>query len=313
MAMPTFQELMLPLLRLAEDGREHKVREAIVSLAKALDLSSAELDELLPSGQQSRFANRLAWARSYLKAAGLLETPARGSFRITDRGRAVLSDAPPSIDMKFLERFPEYQEFRTRKTSDDTSPVTSETGGTPQELLESGYSALRESLAGELLARVRSVTPGFFEKLVVDLLVSMGYGGSRQDAGAAIGRSGDEGIDGIIKEDRLGLDIVCVQAKRWATSVGRPEVQAFAGSLEGQRARKGVFITTSTFTRDAREYVKTIEKRIVLIDGVELADLMIDHGVGVGDLAIYTVKHIDEDYFESDDTVAPTLVQEVAG
>ena len=312
--MPTFQELMLPLLRLSGDGDEHKLRDATASLAMSLGLSDAELAELLPSGQQSRFSNRLAWARSYLKAAGLLENPARGSFRITDRGRAVLAEAPVSIDMKFLERFPEYQEFRTKKAGDDAAdPFIPEASGTPEELLESGYSALRESLAGELLARTRAVTPGFFEKLVVDLLVSMGYGGSRQDAGAAIGRSGDGGIDGIIKEDRLGLDVVCVQAKRWATSVGRPEVQAFAGSLEGHRARKGVFITTSTFTRDAREYVKAIEKRIVLIDGVELADLMIDHEVGVSNLATYTVKGVDEDYFESDDTPQPSLATEVAG
>lgn len=313
MAMPTFQQLMLPLLRLSEDGEEHKLRDASTSLARALGLSDLELDELLPSGKQSRFSNRLAWARSYLKAAGLLENPAKGSFRITDRGRAVLAEAPISIDMKFLECFPEYQEFRTKKTSDDADPVASEAVGTPQELLESGYSALRESLAGELLARVRTVSPGFFEQLVVDLLVSMGYGGSRQDAGAAIGRSGDGGIDGIIKEDRLGLDVVCVQAKRWAASVGRPEVQAFAGSLESQRARKGVFITTSTFTRDATDYVKAIEKRIVLIDGVELADLMIDHGVGVSDLATYTVKGVDEDFFESDDATPTTIGAEVAG
>jgi restriction system protein len=212
----------------------------------------------------------------------------------------VLREAPDRIDIKFLERFPGFVTFRTRK-----APAASDAGGqdggeTPEERFESGYQEFRDSLAVELLDRVRTVSPKFFERLVVDLLVRMGYGGSRVDAGQAIGQSGDGGIDGIIKEDRLGLDTVCIQAKRWQNPVGRPVVQAFAGSLEGRRARKGVLLTTSTVTKDAEEYVNAIEKRIVLIDGPTLSRLMIDHGVGVREIATYTLAEINEEYFDQD-------------
>lgn len=299
MAVPGFQEFMLPLLRLGSDGQPYTQKEAVVALADEMGLSDDDRSELLASGQ-TRLFNRVAWARSYLKAAGLLASPSRGVSVITERGRRVLNEAPDRIDIKFLNRFPEFVEFRTRKTQTGSDEGNEESSETPEEQFESSYQSFRDSLAAELLERVRGVSPTFFERLVVDLLVRMGYGGSRQDAGQAIGRSGDGGIDGIIKEDKLGLDTVCIQAKRWQAPVGRPVVQAFAGSLEGRRARKGVLLTTSTVTKDAEEYVNAIEKRIVLIDGATLSRLMIEHGVGVREIASYTLAEINEEYFDQD-------------
>lgn len=230
-----------------------------------------------------------------------MEPNGRGRFRITARGREVLQRKPSRIDMKFLEQFPEYTAFaalsRTAPEAEPSAPEPLAATETPEELLDESYQELRRRLADELLDRIKACDPQFFEKLVVDLLVTMGYGGSRKNAGQAVGQSGDEGIDGIIKEDRLGLDVVYIQAKRWTHTVGRPMVQAFAGSLEGQRARKGVLITTSDFSREARDYVRQIEKKIVLIDGGELAKLMMDHGVGVAEVATYTVQKLDLDYF----------------
>jgi restriction system protein len=255
MAIPDFQSVMLPLLRLAGDGREYALLDAAHRLADEFGLTPAERQELLPSGRQRTFENRVRWARTYLTKAGLLESPARGRFRITPRGKDILETKPSEINIGYLERFPEFVEFRstTRTAGEEKQPRVVET---PEELLENSYQALRADLARDLLDRVRRAPPDFFEQLVVDLLVSMGYGGSKKDAGEAVGRSGDEGIDGIIKEDKLGLDVVYVQAKRWQAPVGRPIVQSFAGSIEGQRARKGVLITTSHFTPDAREYVE---------------------------------------------------------
>lgn len=303
MAVPGFQEFMLPLVRLGADGEPFTQKAAVAALADEMGLSDDDRSELLSSGQ-TRLFNRVAWARSYLKAAGLLASPSRGVSVITDQGRAVLAEAPEQIDIKFLERFPEFVEFRTRKSDTPSDAGVQASSETPEEQFESGYQSFRDSLAAELLERVRTVSPKFFERLVVDVLVRMGYGGSRQDAGQAIGQSGDGGIDGIIKEDKLGLDTVCIQAKRWQNPVGRPVVQAFAGSLEGRRARKGVLLTTSTVTKDAEEYVNAIEKRIVLIDGPTLARLMIDYGVGVREIATYTLAEINEEYFDQDASVA---------
>jgi restriction system protein len=291
---------MLPLLQYASDGKEHSLRDAITFLADVFNLSDDERKELLSSGQQAVFDNRVGWARTYLKKAGLFISPKRGFFQITDRGKEILSQNPSEINLKFLNQFPEFIEFKTTKKDNDKSEPeiieTSET--TPQESIEFGYQKIRKELELELLNRVKSCSPDFFERLVVDLLVKMGYGGSRRDAGRAIGKSGDGGIDGIIKEDKLGLDIVYVQAKRWDnTVVGRPEIQKFVGALHGQRARKGVFITTSRFSQEAREYVSIIDSKIVLIDGEELAQLMIDNHVGVSTVSIYEIKKIDSDYF----------------
>ena len=302
MTVPDFQSLMLPLLRLAGDDHEHTNSQTANALADEFALTEDEKNELLPSGRQARFDNRVGWARTYLQKAGLLERTGRGRFKISEQGRQVLAGNPESIDMKYLERFPAYIEWRDRsrqsgQPGEGTSALT-DAPQTPEETLEAAHQALRGALARELLERVRAETSRFFENLVIDVLVAMGYGGSRKDAAQAVGRSGDEGIDGIIKEDRLGLDVIYVQAKRWEGTVGRPVVQSFAGSLEGHHARKGIMITTSDFSSGALEYVKRIEKKIVLIDGETLAQYMVDHGVGVTPEATYTVHRIDMDYFE---------------
>ncbi len=300
MAIPDYQSCMLPLLRYAADGQEHQLKDAVQKLAQEFKLTDEELNEFLPSGQQPVFINRIGWARTYLKKAGLLLSPRRGYFQITSRGQAVLKEAPRHINVKYLERFPEFLEFKTaRKDSSEEGLAEVEVapGQTPHEALETAYERLRSELAAEILQTLKSSDPTLFESIVVELLVKMGYGGSRKDAGRAIGRTGDEGIDGIIKEDHLGLDNIYIQAKRWESTVGRPELQKFAGALQGQRARKGIFITTSEFSRDAHEYVSRIDSKIVLIDGKALSRLMIDFGVGVTTVASYDVKKIDSDYF----------------
>lgn len=296
---------MLPFLRFLGDNTEHSLREIEESLAKHFNLTDAERAELLQSGQQGIFKNRIGWARTYLKKAGLLEAPRRGVFKITSRGLDTLEKNPSRIDGKFLEQFPAFIEFKEISKAEigsktgsylaDTVPVAT---ATPEEAIELAYQGLREQLAQELLAVVLSCSPTFFEQLVVDLLVKMGYGGSRRDAGERIGQSGDGGIDGIIKEDRLGLDAIFIQAKRWQGSVGRPEIQKFVGALQGQRARKGVFITTSWYTAEAIDYASRIDTKVVLLDGKALSALMIDFDIGVGASASYVVKRIDSDYFE---------------
>jgi restriction system protein len=298
MPIPDYQSLMLPLLKFVRDRQEHTFGEIIEALAKEIRLTEAERKEILPSGIQAKFDNRVSWARTYMKKAGLLESTGRGRFRITDRGLQVLNSNTSEINVKFLRQFPEFLDFqKSSRQENKNDEKDEEPSQTPEESLESSYQNLRRELAQELLERIRNSSSKFFEKLVVDLLVAMGYGGSRKDAGQAVGQSGDDGIDGIIKEDKLGLDVVYIQAKKWEATVGRPIVQAFAGSLEGQRARKGVLITTSQFSQEAKEYVNRIEKKIVLIEGEQLAQLMIDHGIGVNEIASYTVKKVDLDYF----------------
>jgi len=301
--VPDFQTIMLPLLRNAADGKERTSADARETLAKEFGLSEEEKNQLLPSGRQSRFANRCAWATHYLQQAGLLSAPRRGVHQITDRGRDVLKKSPSRIDIRFLEQYPEFLEFRARKADEEetkpTEPVAAQAeADTPEEAMESAHARMRASLASELLGRVKSGSPRFFERLVVELLLQMGYGGSRRDAGQAIGRSGDEGVDGVISEDRLGLDIVYIQAKRWDSTVGRPEIQKFVGALHGKRAKKGVFITTGSFSSDATAYVENIDPKVVLIDGRRLTNLMIDFDVGVTTTATYHTKRVDSDYFE---------------
>ena len=305
-AVPDYQSIMLPLLRFAgATGREISTAEAAEALARELGLTDEDLKETLPSGIQSTFINRVGWASTYMKKAVLLETAQRGYYRITQRGRELLKKEPPTINVKLLKQYPEFLEFQQLKgtRSHGKEGALLETAEpskvTPSEALESAYENLRDELAGELLRKLKSCSPGFFERVVIDLLVKMGYGGSRSDAGRAIGRSGDGGIDGTIKEDKLGLDEVFVQAKRWDNNpVGRPEVMQFAGALQAQKARKGIFITTSRFTDDATKYVSRIESKIVLIDGERLCDLMIEHDVGVSTVSAYPVKKIDTDYFD---------------
>jgi restriction system protein len=299
MAIPDYQTIMLPLLKYAGDKEEHSLREAIDILAQEFQLSEDEQKELLPSGQQEVFLNRVGWARTYMKKAGLLDSTRRGYFKITDRGLDVLKQNPKKIDVQFLEQFQEFKDFRLlrHKKEDEVIGTKEISEATPEEALETSYQRLRDDLSIELLQQIKNSSPAQFEKLVVELLVKMGYGGSRHDAGKAIGKSGDEGIDGIIKEDRLGLDIIYIQAKRWDNPVGRPEVQKFAGALQGQRARKGIMITTSTFSQDAYDYANRIDSKIVLIDGNRLAQLMIDNNLGVSTLSTYEIKRIDSDYF----------------
>ncbi|BAU57792.1 Mrr restriction system protein [Halorhodospira halochloris] len=305
MAVPDFQSLMLPLLKFSADGEEHTMQEAREGLAKIMELSQEDLEERLPSGRQSTFANRVAWAKVYLTQAGVLESPKRGKFHISDRGRKILSENPDRIDIKFLQRFEEFQAFRQASSKNRTEKVThtgeDETATTtPEETLEQAYQQLRDETANELLHLVKDNTPEFFEKLVVHLIVSMGYGGSVNEAGRATRKTADEGIDGVIKEDRLGLETIYLQAKRWEAAVGRPEIQKFVGALHGQRAKKGVFITTSRFSKEALDYVGQIDPKVVLIDGADLVQLMIDHGVGVSTATIYEVRKVDTDFFIED-------------
>jgi restriction system protein len=263
-------------------------------------LTLEEQDEKLPSGRQGRFANRVAWAKVYLEKAGILASPARGQFQITERGREILQSPPTRLDIQFMERFPDFQEFRaarSRPQSAGGKSTVPETEATPEEELESAFERLQTELAQELLQNVRRLSPPAFEQLVVDLMLAMGYGGGRPEAGSITQASADEGIDGVINEDRLGLDVIYVQAKRWENPVGRPEIHKFVGALHGRRARKGVFITTSRFTPDAREYVEHIDPRVVLIDGERLALFMIDHGVGVSTTDTLKVQRVDSDYF----------------
>ena len=297
---------MLPVLKLAADGEEHKFSQAVEELADEFNLSTEERNELLPSGSQAVFNNRVGWARSYLKQAGLLASPKRGFFTITPKGIELLGTNPEKIDISVLEQFPEFIEFKNRKKEKNETESQSEettvqdSTQTPEDALASAYKQLSATLETEVINTVKDASPSFFERLVVDLLVKMGYGGSRQDAGKALGKSGDGGIDGIINEDRLGLDVIYIQAKRWEGSVGRPEIQKFAGALQGQRARKGVFITTSFFTKEAIEYASLIESKIILINGEHLSRLMVEHNVGVSTVGQYEVKKLDSDYFDNE-------------
>ncbi len=285
MAIPDYQKIMLPLLRFAGDGREHSSQDAVEFLADQFKLTEEDRRDFFSERRIPRFAARVGWARSYLKKAGLLEVSRRGDLRITPRGLDVLKNSPPEINLSFVKQLVK---------SGEPPPESEES---PEEQLERAYQKLRENLAGEILQAVKGCSPVFFERLVVDVLVGMGYGGTQQDAGKAVGRSGDNGVDGIIKEDRLGLDRIYIQAKRWDGVVGRPEIQKFAGALAGHKARKGVFITTSNFSKEAVDYAANIETRIVLIDGETFAQLMIDHNVGVSLVAYYDIKKIDLDYF----------------
>jgi restriction system protein len=294
---------MLPVLRRLAVGGQQSSGDVRDAVAAELQLSAEDLAAMLPSGRQTTFKNRIAWALSYLKQAGLAESPGRGIYRITTRGREVLAAPPDRIDISYLMQFPEFVAFRTAEPGDELpAPIPAKEGGetsplTPDEQIRLGHNRLRANLAAEVLERVRQASPKFFEELVVELLVAMGYGGSREDASSVVGGGGDEGIDGIIKEDRLGLDTIYIQAKRWKDSVGRPEIQRFAGALQGQRARKGVFITTSTFTAEARSYAAGLQTTIVLIDGPQLAQLMLENGIGVTQTGVVKLLRLDEDYF----------------
>jgi restriction system protein len=293
---------MLPLLKHYGDGQEHTNRDSIDALAKDFKLTDEERRMMLPSGVQGLFDNRVNWARTYMKKAGLIESPKRGVHKITKRGLDVLKKKPERVDVAYLGQFQEFKDFRAlRHEKEETEvPELDLNNKTPEESLEGAYQKLRSDLAADLLQRLKACSPTFFERLVVEVIVKMGYGGTRQDAGKAIGKAGDGGIDGIIKEDKLGLDAIYIQAKRWENTVGRPEIQKFIGALAQQRAKKGLFITTSSFSSDAEDCVSRIEAKVVLIDGETLAQMMIDHNVGVSTVGTYEVKKIDSDYFSEE-------------
>jgi len=303
MPIPDFQTIMLPLLTFMSDNKDHSVREAIEHLANHFELTPGERQEMLSSGAQSVFDNRVGWAKTYLFKAGLLESPKRTIFKITPRGQQVLGQNHQRINISLLRQFPEFLDFIKPNINHEGQVPTNEPAdsvqSTPEEILEDSYQNIRRTLAQDILAKIKACPPAFFERLVVELLVKMGYGGSIKDAGKATRLTNDGGIDGIIKEDRLGLDFIYIQAKRWDTqAVGRPDIQSFVGALDGQRATKGIFITTSRFSDTSIEYVKTITKKVILMDGVQLANYMIDFGLGVSTFATYELKKIDNDYFE---------------
>lgn len=308
--IPDYQSLMLPLLKYISDRQIHNIHDAISVLAQQLNLNEEDLNEWLPSKSQKKFYNRVYWAKAHLKMAGVLENVSKGYFKITNRGIEILKEDPVLINVKYLtKKFEDYKNLITgyrKKDNKNTSSneeletEDSDLNQTPEEQIELGYQKIRTSLQVEILNKLKSVHPTFFEKLVVELLVKMGYGGSIQDAGKAIGKSGDEGIDGIIKEDKLGLDVIYIQAKRWEGVVGRPELHKFVGALAGQGAKKGIFITTSSFTKEAELYTPKNETKIVLIDGERLSQYMIDYNLGVSVQNNYEIKKIDTDYFEEE-------------
>ena len=311
MAIPDYQALMLPVLRLAARG-EQRVGAAADRVADELGLSSEERETMLPSGRQRLLNNRIHWAKFYMSKAGLISSPGRGRFVATEQGRQLLATNPNQINVAVLMKYQPFREFyrSEREQTQDAADVAPnekpmKSGDiTPEEQIESAYQSLQSTLRADLLDRIAQNTPSFFERLIVDLLVAMGYGGSRRNAASQlVGRSGDGGVDGVINEDRLGLDRVYVQAKRYAKGnvVGRPEVQAFVGSLVGLGATKGVFVTTSAFSPQARDFVRHLSQRVILLDGQNFADLMIEHGVGVRTNRTVEFKRIDEDFFSEDD------------
>lgn len=300
MPIPPVHEMLLPLLRRSADGREWTVAALRGTIADDFSLTDAERQELLPSNTQSRFVNRLCWAKIYLERAGLITRVRRGVFTISAAGRAVLAENPASITLAYLDRFESFRKFREARTTDDGTAEAAEPQPaveTPDAVLEKAHEALNDELAAQLLDEIADRSPLFFEKVVLDLMRAMGYGGWGDAAGRLTGKGADEGIDGIIHEDRLGLDTIYLQAKRWEHPVGRPEIHKFVGALHGRRARKGVFVTTSTFTNDAIEYAAQIDTKVVLVDGRTLARLMILHDVGCSPAQTFVVKKLDSDYF----------------
>ncbi|AEJ19874.1 restriction endonuclease [Gracilinema caldarium] len=303
--IPDYQSCMLPLLKFASDEKVHTLPEAVVYIASLFNLTEEEKKQMLPSGTQTIIFNRVGWAKTYLKKAGLLEDPKRATFRITKRGIDLLKENPPEINTKYLARYEEFVAFQNKKSEKNKNKnvISEETESniTPEESIEFGFQKLKDSVSEDIINKIKECSSNFFEKLVVELLVKMGYGGTLKEAGQVLGKSGDGGIDGIIKEDKLGLDVIYIQAKRWENVVGRPEIQKFAGALLGQKAKKGIFITTSWFTNDALDFVKNLDSKIVLIDGEMLTDLMIEYNLGVSTYKIYELKRIDNDYFVEDD------------
>ncbi len=298
MTIPGYEEMMLPLLTFTADKKEHTLGEAVEHIKNVFAITPEDSSIILRSGRQTIVENRVGWARTYLKKAGLLESQQRAKFNITDLGLKVLDEKPPEITDRYLMQFPSFEEFQRSPRKQKLKTGKRLIPKTPLELIEEGYETYKNNLADELLLSISKCSPKFFENLVVELLVAMGYGGSIEDAGQTVGRSGDGGIDGIIKEDKLGLDTIFIQAKRWEGQVGAREIRNFVGALVGQRANKGVFITTSNFSKEAMSFVQQIQQKIILINGQQLAQLMIEYDVGVSQERTYQIKRVDHDYFE---------------
>jgi restriction system protein len=305
MAVPDYQSLMLPVLRVSSAG-EARVGDVVTKLADELRLAPEERAELLPSGKQTLFANRVHWAKTYLNKAGLIEITRRDHFRITTRGRKVIESKPLRIDNTFLGQFDEFKKFKEKSAESvsagpqPTEPTLTSRSETPDEIMRAAHKQIEASLAQDLIERIRAAPSEFFERLIVNLLLSMGYGGSATDAGRALGRSGDDGIDGVIDQDALGLDRVYIQAKRYAegNNIGAGAIRDFFGSLDRHKATKGLFVTTSTFSPSASETANFLSKRLVLVDGEQLARLMIRHNVGCRTEETLYIKKVDEDFFE---------------
>jgi len=303
MAIPDFQTVMRPVLAAVAEGSSLTLNQLREHVTEAFQLTEAERQEMLPSGRQTIINNRIGWARTYLNKAGLLSIPAKGLVQITERGREALLNGPERITVSWLKRYPEFAEFHSARPTQADVPMAQaepEDATTPDEQLNQAHQELMQSLADELLTQVRAASPTFFEQLVVDLMLAMGYGGSRKEAGRATQQTNDDGIDGIIKEDKLGLDVIYLQAKRWSNTVHRPEIDKFIGALTRQRARKGVFITTSDFSAGAREAAMGLDIKVVLIDGQELARLMVENNLGCSVKQVFEVKQLDSDYFVED-------------
>ena len=301
MPVPSYEDFMLPMLQVIDDGEIHPIKEVREELATVLDLSDDDKKELLPSGKMPVYRSRVGWAKTYLKKAGLIDNSKRGKVKITERGTQVLQSKTESINSQFLMQFDEFQTF-VNGTKTEIPDVVAPKLISPEEMLEQSYQEIKYSLASDLLDQILSMSPAFFEKLVVELLVAMGYGGSLLEAGKILGKSGDGGIDGLIKMDKLGIDEIFIQAKRWdrSNSVSSVDIRNFIGALTIKGARKGVFITTSKFTKDADAVSKQPNFKVVLIDGAKLVDLMIEHNLGVSTYEQYTIKKIDYDYFSED-------------
>lgn len=301
MAIPDFQTLMLPVLKILGDNQEHKNLDVVEAVTSQFNLSEEERNELLPSGGMTYIYNRTLWARTYLKKAGLVSYPQRGFVKITEKGLEVLNQNPEKINMQFLKQFDEYSEWiensKSSVSTNDESETIEESIKTPEEMISDSMHILNKTLADDLMDKISENSPMFFENLVAELLIKMGYGSTKQDILQNAGRSGDEGIDGIIKEDVLGLDKIYIQAKRWQGTVGRPEIQKFAGALQMQNASKGIFITTSNFSKDATECINKFNSNLVLIDGKKLTELMIRYNLGVSIKQVHEIKRIDEDFF----------------
>ena len=305
MDLPDYQSLMRPVLELAEGG-EHSIGNAVERIAADLELSEEQLAVMLPSGRQTTFANRVHWAKTYLKKAGLIAYPKRGYFEITERGKAFLQSHPGAISNADLKVFESFVAFQNLSHSDDDSetppslPILDTTQATPEEAIENAYGAINNELAAELIERVQNMPPVFFEKLLVQLLIAMGYGGSAEEAGRDLGKSGDGGVDGVIDQDPLGVDQIYIQAKRYAdgNNVGSGAVRDFFGALNIKRASKGIFFTTSSFSKGAKDTASALGSRIVLIDGAQLARLMIRYQIGCRAHTTLILKKLDEDFFE---------------